>query len=91
LYTGKIGFKLVLGFQVDVKGAQIEEGEVQILGRGIINISEKGSGVLVLRGHAQSLKKAFYPAMSVPAYDGRGNLVSNGIAEDGGMAGAKSD
>jgi len=61
---------------------------MEIFSGRIIDVGHQALRVLRLRGPVEAFEKAFQFAPPMPAHNGRGNFIANGVTEDCRMAGA---
>jgi len=65
--AGQIGIELRLGFEIDIKTKQIQEGQLEILRRRIIGIRHQAFRVLLLCSTVKTLDELLNLAMAMPA------------------------
>src|SRR5262249_25198089 len=65
---------------------EIQERQLEILGRGEIHIGHQRAGVFRFGRLVKAPDEAFDARFAVPTHDGRGNLVADHEAKHGGMA-----
>src|SRR5438093_633882 len=74
LQAGEVGAEPLLRFEVDVEADQVQEGEVEVLGRGIVDVGDEGAGILRLDDLVQPAQIPLDPAAAQPAHDGGRDL-----------------
>src|SRR3989442_396029 len=79
------------GFQVHVEGHEVEERELQVFRRRVVHVGHEGVGILLLRDAIEPLDEPLDPPPSVPTHDRCRDLVSDAVAEHGGMVGTNPD
>jgi hypothetical protein len=85
LQAGEVGLEGPLVLEEDVERGEIEEGQLEILGRGIVDVGDEAVGVHGLCLPVQALYKTLDLALAVPAHDRGGDLVAHRVAEDRGV------
>src|SRR5207237_4573950 len=80
-----------LVFKVNVETADIDEGKLEILRRGVIDVGDQTPRIRLLRGPVKTLEIALDATMPVPPHDVRGNFISDGITEHCRMFGTLVD
>ena len=90
LQPGEVSLQLRLRLEIDVEANQVDERQLQVFGRGVIDVRHEAGGVLVLCGPVQPLDPTLYTASSVPANDRGRDLIANRVAKDGRMTGARA-
>ena len=86
----QVGVEGLRSLEVDVEARQVEERQVQVLGRGEVDVGDQSLRILLLGGAVEALDEALDPAATVPADDRRGDLVADDVAEDSGVPGARA-
>jgi hypothetical protein len=82
-----VGGKTLGRLEVHVEADEIREGELQVLGRRIIHVCHERCGIGLPDRLGQSSEETLDAIASVPAHDGRGNLVAHGVRKQRGMPG----
>src|SRR5262249_32274795 len=77
-----------LRLQVDIVANQIQEAELQILGRGVVHISDEALRIRVFDNPVQSLEVPLDPTAPEPADQGRRDLVAERVAKKSRMPSA---
>jgi hypothetical protein len=72
--------------EVDVEAHEVQEWQVEVFGRGIVDVSDEAARILSLGGVVEALEKAFHGAPAMPANHRGGDLAADGIAQNGGMS-----
>ena len=85
----EVRLKALLGLEVHVEAHEVEEVEPEILGRRVVDVGDEALGIFVLGGAVQPLEVALDPAAAEPARYGRGDLVTDGITQQGGVSRAR--
>ena len=75
-------------FQVDVEAHEIEERQIEILGRGIVHVGDESLRVFVPHNSGEALEVALHAVAAEPASQRRGDFVAERVAQQRGMAGA---
>ena len=91
LQARQVGAQLVLAVQVDVERADVEEREVEKLGRREVDVGEEAVGRCGLAFFVEAAEEALDAPLAVPAHDARRNLVAEREGEDGGMIAELAD
>jgi hypothetical protein len=82
----EIGLQELVGLEVDVEADQVEKRELEILGRGIVDVGDEGFRIDGLDRRAEPLDEALDAAASMPPDNRCGNLVADRVAEKRGMS-----
>src|ERR1043166_5232653 len=88
LEPGEVGAPALRRLEVHVKGDQIEEGQFQVFGGGIVDVGHQAVRVFLSGRPIEAFYVALYLAVAIPANHRRRNLVSHRIAEHSRMSGA---
>ena len=72
----------LLLLEEDVAGGEVEKGQLQVLGRGKVDVGEEALGVYLLRRPEEALEEALDALLAVPANDPGRDLVPDRVAED---------
>ena len=83
-----VRFEPVLRFQVDVEAHEIQERQLEILGGGIVHVSDESPRVFVPHDAGEALEVALHAVAAEPASQRRRDFVAERVAEQRGMAGA---
>jgi hypothetical protein len=83
----QVGLETITRLEVHVEAHEVHERQVEVLRRGIVHVRDERARILELRGVIQPFEIPFHARPAVPAYDGCGNLVADGVAQHGGMTG----
>ncbi len=81
LQPKQIAAKCFPGVKVDIKGDEIEEAEVQILGWRVVGISNEAFRIDLLGRIAEFGQKTLDFARAVPADNGGRDLIGNAIGQ----------
>ena len=74
------------GLQVDVERQEVDEPEIEILGRRVVHVGDQRPGILgAHRAHDAAQERLDLPAAE-PAHDRRRDLVAHGVGEHGRMS-----
>src|SRR3990172_7780648 len=84
----KIGFKPFLRLQVYVEAHQIQEGQIEIFGGGIVNVRHQSIRVFPLDSLVQFVKKAFDLSSPMPSDHGGRDFIPNGVKQNSLMTSA---
>ena len=87
--AGQIGAQAVGGLEIDVEAHEIHERELEVFGRRVVDVRDERAGIDLAHFVGESLDEPLDPARTVPANHRSRDLVADGIAEDGRMAGAQ--
>src|SRR5262245_17278076 len=85
---GQVGVKAILRFKVNVESHKVQEREMKVLGRGIIDIGHKSIRIFCLHGPIQALEIVFNSTATQPSDHRCRDLIAKGIAKQSGMPGA---
>src|SRR5207247_326680 len=88
LNAREVGLQALRFLEVDIEANEVEEGELQILRGGIVDVGDQAVGILGSCGLAESLEVTLRTAAAEPAHAGRRDLVADRVAEDSRVAGA---
>ena len=88
---GEIRLHRLVRFEVDVEADQIEKRQLEVFGRRVVDVGDERVPVDLLHGRAKLLDEALDLPTAVPPDDRGGDLVPDGVAEDGGMTRAGRD
>ena len=91
LEAGQIRAQLRLVVQVHVEGVEIEEREIEELGRRKVDVREEGVGRRRLRVLVQAAEKTLDAHPPVPAHDARRDFVAERDDADGRMCADLTD
>ena len=75
--------EVFLAMQIHVERNEIEKTQIKILGRRIVRIGEKRSGIDLFSEVAEFGEEAADGARPVPAHDIRSNLIADAVGCDG--------
>ena len=86
----QVGLELLFRFEEDVEADEIEERELKVFGRGVVDVRDEGVGgsssvATAVEGFFQGLLDSPAP---VPAHDRSSDIVADRIGEHGRVAGA---
>ena len=76
--------------EVHVEAHEIEKGQLQILGRWIVDVGDQTLGILGFDDPIEPLQVALDSTAAQPTHGGRRNLVPDRVTQDGGVTGASS-
>jgi hypothetical protein len=68
--------------QVDVEGREVQERQVEVLGRRIVGVGDQAIGIDLLADVGQFPEEALDPPAPVPAHDVGRDLVGDAVGED---------
>ncbi len=91
LQPREVALEQLAPLQVDVERQEVKARQPQVLGGWEVDVGDQRAGVLIAGGATEALEKALYTSAPVPAHDRRGDLVADGVAEHGRVAGARAD
>ena len=86
LEAGEIGLELGARLEEDVEADEVDEGQLEVLGAGVVDVGDERLGVLLLGRVVEPAQEPLDPPPAVPAHDRGGDLVADRVAEDRGMA-----
>jgi hypothetical protein len=66
---------------------EIEEGQLEVLGRRVVDVGDERLGIGSFRGVAEARQEGLHPAPAEPAHGGGRELVGERVAEDRRVAG----
>ncbi len=88
LQAGDVGSEARGRLQVNIEGDEVQEWQLEVLRRRVVNVGYERSRVLLTYGIAKTRDEALHSGPSEPTHDRGGYLVGHRVAEDGRMAGA---
>jgi hypothetical protein len=86
--TGEVGLQRLVRFEVDVEADDVEERQLEVLGRRVVHVRDDRLAVDLFHRRTESLDVALDLPTPVPTDDRGRNLVADGVAEQRRMAGA---
>ena len=89
LQTSEIGVEPVALLEKDVETHKVEEGQLEIFRRRVVDVGDESLGVLGLGRAVQSLEEGLNAPAAVPTHDRRRDLVSDRVTENRGVADAR--
>ena len=84
----QVGLELLFRFEEDVEADEIEERELEVFGRGIVDVRDEGVGIFLRRHAVELFQELLDSPAPVPAHDRSRDLVADRIGEHGRVAGA---
>ena len=91
LQAGEVGRDCESRLEVDVEADEVEEGQLEVLGRRVVDVGDERRRILVLRRAIEALDEALDPARGRASARSRRDLVADRVAEDRRDAGACAD
>ena len=85
LQAGEVRVESLLRLEVDVEAHEVEERQLEVFRRGIVHVGDEPARVLVLDHPIQAREVPLNPAATQPARDRRRDLVTQRVAQQGGM------
>ena len=84
----EVGLQRLAAFQIDVEADDVDERQLQVLGRREVDVGDQRTRVLGLDRAHQPRQEGLDLLPAVPAHDGRRDLVAHGVTQHGGVPGA---
>ena len=85
--TREVVLQALLRLEVDVEGGKVEEGQLEVLRRGVVHVGDERVGVFGLDRLVEVVQEALDAAIAVPARNLGRDLVADRVAEHGRVAG----
>src|SRR6185295_8243385 len=90
LETCQVGLEWRLCLEKDVEADEVDKGQLQILGRGIVDVGDQTVRVGRFHRSIQPREELLDPVMPIPAHHRGRDLIPDRVAQDGRMAGASA-